>query len=52
MSQLDKQFGITFGKEFGDNEKQLLLLLNSFEGGGGVEAIENKKPNAIKHSAL
>ena len=30
---MDKQFGITFGKEFGvkfgDNEKQLLLSLNS-----------------------
>lgn len=35
-SQLDKQFGITFGKEFGikfgDNEKQLLLSLNSNPG--------------------
>lgn len=35
-SPLDKQFGITFGKEFGvkfgDNEKQILLSLNSNPG--------------------
>lgn len=48
-SQLDKQFGITFGKEFGvrfgikfgNNEKQLLLSLNSNPGMTAQDLADN-----------
>ena len=48
-SQFDKQFGISFGKEFGvkfgikfgDNEKQLLLSLNSNPGMTAQELADN-----------
>ena len=46
---MDKQFGITFGKEFGvkfgvkfgDNEKQLLLSLNSNPGMTAQDLADN-----------